>query len=78
MSVEFLRVTHASRVLASASSPGQWPFRFCCRSSLDRLDGNDQCECSVYAIFCWLCPPHGDILKRPAVTLHAKKLRQDL
>jgi len=28
-----------------------------------RLDGNDQCECSVHAVFCWLRPLHGDILK---------------
>jgi hypothetical protein len=33
---------------------------------------------SVLAVFCWLRPLHGDILKRPAVTLHAKKLRQHL
>ncbi len=63
---------------ATASSPARWLFRFCSRSSLGRLDANDQCECQSMLFFCWLRPLHRDILKQPAVILHAKKLRQDL
>jgi hypothetical protein len=29
------------------------------------------------AFFCWLRSLHREILKRPAVTLHTKKLRED-
>jgi hypothetical protein len=77
MSVEFLRVTHASRVLASASSPGQWRFRFSCPSSSGLPVANGPAE-YLGAFFRWLRSLHREILKRPAVTLYTKKLRGDL
>jgi hypothetical protein len=76
MSGEFLGVAHASRVLASASSPGgngdfDSPAH---RRQAPEANGPAEYLC---AFFCWLRSLRREILKRTAVSLHTKKLGGD-